>query len=226
MRGEALTTIALKGALRAVICTSTLLLCSAEVFAGRPLTVDDANTDDKGTGHVEMWVARESGRVTTYNISPAYGVFDGLEVAALFTRDRSTPATTSALQAKWRITAADDDGCNVAIVAVGARTRGVSGSARSLTGIATCNGKDWGSVHFNVGGFKPAAGRSIRVWGVAYEREFFGVTPNIEWTRGENEKSTVQFGLRDDFAKNVQLDGSIGRVDRATIFSVGLTLRF
>jgi hypothetical protein len=36
--------------------------------AGRPLGVDDASVNDKGAGHVEAWVARDSAKNTVVNL--------------------------------------------------------------------------------------------------------------------------------------------------------------
>jgi hypothetical protein len=225
MRNNASAQTTTTNALRAVFCASVLLLTSFDVLAGRPLTVDDADTEDEGAGHVEIWAAREVGRVTTYNVSPAYGVFDGLEVSALFTRDQTTPATAAALQAKWRITAGDE-GCNLGLAAGATRTQGLSATARNVNGIVTCSSKAWGSVHVNAGGLKPAAGNTVWTWGLAHEREVLGLSLSLEWYGQQGQKPVVQTGLRKDVAKNLQLDGSIGRADRETIFSAGLTLRF
>jgi hypothetical protein len=196
--------------------------------AGRPLTVDDANTNDKGAGHVEIWAARESGRVNTLNVSPAFGLLDGFEIAALVARDRASPATTSAAQAKWRITASEENGCNLGAVAGAARTRGSASrnTTRYVNGLVTCNGKGLGSVHFNLGTAKQTGESSLRNWGMAVERKFSGVTPSVEWYGSQGGKPTLQVGLRSEVAKNLQLDSTVGRVDKQTIYSVGLKLQF
>ena len=46
--------------LAAATACALALLCTP-AWAGRPLSVDDANVDDKGTGHVEAWFARGAG---------------------------------------------------------------------------------------------------------------------------------------------------------------------
>jgi hypothetical protein len=214
-------------AVRTFTASLFTMSCNAAI-AGRPLTVDDANTNDKGAGHVEMWVARESGHVNTFNVSPAYGLFDGFEIAALVARDRTSPATTSALQAKWRITASEENGCNLGAVAGASRIRGSEShdTARYVNGLVTCNGKDLGSVHFNLGATKLSGESSSRTWGVAVEREFANVTPSVEWYGSQGAKPTVQVGLRNEIAKNFQLDGTVGRVGHETIYSVGLKLQF
>jgi hypothetical protein len=212
---------------RARSFAATILVASCgTVLAGRPLTVDDANTNDQGAGHVEMWAAREAGRADTLNVSPAYGLFDGLEVAAQFARNRTASATTSALQAKWRITASDENGCNMGTVVGAGRVSAVSGTTGYVNGLVTCNGKDWGSVHFNLGASKSRSISATRTWGVAVERELSGVTPSLEWFGSQGQKPTVQFGLRSEIVKNVQLDGTAARADGETAYSVGLKLQF
>ena len=81
------------------------LLGSTASWAGRPLSVDDANVNESGAGHVEMWVSREAAKGNLYNIAPAYAVADGVEIGALLSRDSAAQETLTALQAKWRITA-------------------------------------------------------------------------------------------------------------------------
>ena len=42
------------------------------VQAGRPLTVDDANVNDLGEGHVEGWWTRAPGDSRSWAVAPAY----------------------------------------------------------------------------------------------------------------------------------------------------------
>ncbi len=204
----------------------TTILSSTLAIAGRPLTVDDANTNDKGEGHVEMWAARESGALHTLNVAPAYGVADGWEIGAQFTRDRTTPASTTALQLKWRITASQEEGCNVGAVVGAARTKGLESTTRTINGLFTCNHPKWGSLFLNLGSSKVGTDGAMRTWGAAIEREFASVTPSLEWYGSQGSKPAVQFGLRGDVAKNVQLDGTVGRVGDENIVSIGLKLQF
>ena len=85
-------------------------------LAGRPLTVDDASVNDTGDGHVEAWYARQPGRLHTWTVAPAYAPIDGLELSASFTRDRTTPQSSEAVQVKWRITPVQESGCNAGAV--------------------------------------------------------------------------------------------------------------
>jgi hypothetical protein len=42
----------------------------------------------------------------------------------------------------------------------------------------------------------------------------------------EDGDETVQLGLRGDIAKNIQLDGTIGRTSGVNLYSVGLRFKF
>ena len=81
-------------------------------LAGRPLTVDDANVNDPGAGHVEIWSARLGDKSRGWTVAPAYGLMDGVEVGAAFTRDATNKTRQTAVQAKFRFTPSSKDGCN------------------------------------------------------------------------------------------------------------------
>jgi hypothetical protein len=85
--------------------------------AGRPLTVDDANVNDTGAGHVETWWARAADGTRSWNVAPAYAPVEGLELAAVMARELRTGHVTQNIQAKFRITPSQDNGCNVGAVA-------------------------------------------------------------------------------------------------------------
>lgn len=82
--------------------------------AGRPLAVDDANVNDKGAGHVEVWVARDSDKINTWNLAPAFAPIEGVEIGVSYAKARKTGTSEQAIQAKWRITPSQENGCNVA----------------------------------------------------------------------------------------------------------------
>jgi hypothetical protein len=201
---------------------------SAPALAGRPLVVDDANTNDKGAGHVETWVTHADG-TNLLSIAPAYAPIDGLEFSALVARESSTSLTVSALQAKWRITPSQEAGCNFGAV-LGASHASLSGAGSAnttyLNGLMTCNLGGSGSVHFNLGATKPSGSSAENAWGMAYEHQFGAVTPHIEWFGSEGVKPTVQVGLRGEITKGIQLDGSIGRSEGVTISTLGLKFQF
>jgi hypothetical protein len=196
-------------------------------FAGRPLLIDDAGINDKGQGHVETWVAR-SGRVTFYNLSPAYAFWDNVELAAQLSRDSGNHFTSTSVQAKWVITPSQGNGCNVAasVGAQHAKTDYDSSNARYINGLLSCNGTALGSIHFNLGYTKPSGFSGDTSYGVALEKSFGTVTPHIEVLGSDSIDTSVNVGLRGDIAHNVQLDGSVGRFAGSTLYTLGLKFRF
>lgn len=117
----------------ASLLTATLLVAAAgTAWAGRPLTVDDANTNDKGAGHVEAWVARADG-ATVVNVAPAYAPFEGVELAVALSRDTTNKVNASAAQLKWRITESRDNGCNVGTSLGAAHEGGAAATPASST---------------------------------------------------------------------------------------------
>ena len=196
-------------------------------LAGRPLTVDDAGTNAAGEGHVEVWTARADD-TRSWNISPAYALRDGLEISALLAREKPDKITTTALQLKYLFSPSKEEGCNFggAVGVARARADGESENGTFVNGIATCNGTLLGNVHLNIGYTKPSSSDGVKSWGVALEREMGAVTPHIEYFGVEHAKPVLQLGLRGDVAKNLQLDGTVGRSDGVTGYSVGVKFRF
>lgn len=209
---------------RPLLLAGGLLAClSAQ--AGRPLTVDDANTDDAGTGHVEGWYARQPGRAHTWTVAPAYAPVDGLELGASVTRDRTTATTSRALQAKWRITPSREAGCNTATVLGATQTHGQGGTTPYLNGLLSCN-STWGATHVNLGGQRPSGGPGVAAWGLAHERTFGAATLHVEAFGQRLAKPTFQVGARTLLTKQLQLDATVGRSNRETLLSVGLKQPF
>jgi len=203
---------------------AALVLLPVAALAGRPLTVDDANTEEAGHGHLEAWVAREPGS-TVYNLAPAYAPIDGLELGAQLARDTSASATLKGLQAKWRITPKQENGCNAGAVLGWSRASG-SPDAASVNGLLSCFTPQRGNVHANLGVTKAGSAAPSMNWGVAWERDLHGATPSIEWFGRQGSKPTLQAGLRGNLAKSLQLDGSLGRRGGATLYSLGTKLQF
>jgi hypothetical protein len=208
--------------------TATLLaaLGIGTAHAGRPLSVDDAGTNPRGEGHVEAWVSRTAG-MTSWNLSPAYAIADGVELSALASRDNSNRVTGTAVQLKWLLTPSREAGCNVGLSGGGTRSSGGGTSERAgfVNGILSCNG-GLGSVHANLGATKPTGESARGTWGVALERPFGAVTPHLEWFGAEGSGPTLQLGARGDIGKSLQLDGTVGRSNDESLYSVGLKLRF
>lgn len=203
---------------------ASLLACGF-ANAGRPLTVDDANTDDAGSGHVEAWYARQPGKANTWTVAPAYSPMDGLELGASVTRDRTAASTSQSLQAKWRITPSQESGCNSAAVLGASQTRGQSGSTPYFNGLLTCNSA-LGSTHFNLGAQRAPGGPGVGTWGLAHEREWGPVTVHAEAFGQRLAKPTFQVGARKDLSSQLQLDATVGRSNHQNLFSVGLKQSF
>jgi hypothetical protein len=201
------------------------LLTSTACLAGRPLTVDDANVNDTGAGHVETWVARQSGGNRTWTVAPAYAVADGIELGAAWTRDTTQGISTTAVQAKFRLTPAQRDACNLGAVVGAARSDDGSGTTPYVNALANCN-SDAGALHLNLGANRPSGSKTLRTWGLAVEREVGSLTAHAEYFGQEKSAPTLQFGLRTELVKDVQIDGTVGRSSGDTLLSVGLKFQF
>ena len=207
-----------------LVLAASLLACGF-ANAGRPLTVDDANTDEAGSGHVEGWYARQPGKANTWTVAPAYSPIDGVELGAAVTRDRTAASTSQSLQAKWRITPSQENGCNSAAVLGAGQTRGQSGTTPYFNGLLTCNSA-LGSTHFNLGAQRAPGGPGVGTWGLAHEREWGPVTVHAEAFGQRLAKPTFQVGARKDLSPSLQLDATLGRNNHQNLFSVGLKQSF
>jgi hypothetical protein len=206
--------------------TASVALIAGQVNAGRPLTVDDANTNEKGAGHLEYWWAREPGNAQTFNIAPAYAPFEDIELSAAWTRELKSKLNATAIQAKWVVTKPIENGCNLGLVGGSAKVSDGGSRTQYANGLITCNRKDFGNLHLNLGGEKPKDGSTVRTWGVAVEREMGTAALHLEYFGAKGEKPTIQAGMRGDIVKSLQLDGTVGRVDKETVYSVGMKIQF
>lgn len=208
------------------ITAAVLMLASTATWAGRPLTVDDANTNDKGAGHVETWYSRFPGDVRVLNLAPAFAPIEGLEIGGLLSKETRSSVNQTAIQAKWRITPTKDKGCNSAAVVGASHTSQGGGNGTYLNGIYSCNGNSFGNVHLNVG-VTHASGDSAKLtWGAALEHDLGTVTPHVEFFGAQGSKPTFQIGARSQLSKTIQLDGTLGRNNDASLFTVGLKFQF
>ena len=89
-----------------------LILTWGHAHAGRPLSVEDANVNETGQGHVETWWAHSSAGSRAWTVAPAWSPVDGMELAAAFSRENPGQLNARAVQIKWRLTASQDHGCN------------------------------------------------------------------------------------------------------------------
>ncbi len=213
--------------LRNAVFAAVTISLTGPALAGRPLTVDDAGTSAGGQGHVELWTDRADG-ARSYNISPAYAIREGLEISALLSRFSPDKITATGLQLKYLFTPSLEDGCNfgAGVGLVRAKADGDSESESFVNGIASCNGTPLGNVHFNLGYSKASGTSGLMSYGVALEREMGSVTPHIEYFGVEHTKPVLQVGARTELYKNLQLDGTVGRSDGITIYSIGVKIMF
>ena len=134
--------------------------------AGRPLTVDDASVNDVGEGHVEGWWTRATDGSRSWTIAPAYAPTQNIELGAGLAREQKTGLETLNVQAKFRITPSQDDGCNVGAVLGAARTTGET-SKGYVNALLTCNHAKLGSLHTNLGALDFSSSQRIGTWGLA-----------------------------------------------------------
>jgi hypothetical protein len=201
------------------------LLWAQPSLAGRPLSVDDANVNEVGAGHVEMWYARQPGTTNVWTVAPAYGIAKGIEIGVAVARDATNDSSTNTAQAKFRLTPSLEKGCNLgATVGASQANNGVENTP-FFNGLLSCN-SGFGSVHLNLGSNSPPTGPSLGTWGLALERELGSFTVHAETFGQENGSPTVQLGLRTELVKNVQIDGTAGRVNGESVLSVGLKFQF
>jgi hypothetical protein len=194
-------------------------------FAGRPLSVDDANVNEVGAGHVEMWYARQPSNTNVWTVAPAYGIAPGIELGVAVARDATNDSSTNTIQAKFRFTPSKKDGCNVGASVGASQANNGAENTPFVNGLMSCNA-DYGSVHFNVGANSPPSGPSLATWGVAVEREWGAFTGHTEFFGQEQGSPTFQLGVRTEVFKNILLDGTAGRVNGETVLSVGIKIQF
>ena len=198
-------------------------------LAGRPLSVDDANVNEVGVSHVETWLERQADGSRLFTVAPAIGVAPGIEISASAARDTTNRLNTVALQAKFRLTPSQQNGCNLGAVAGIAQTSaGVQNEGYQtpyLNGLLTCN-MTAGALHLNLGTNRATGGPTLTTWGIAFEREMGSITAHAEYFGQTASSPTFQIGARTDVAKNIQIDATLGRNHSTTVFSFGLKYGF
>jgi hypothetical protein len=193
--------------------------------AGRPLTVDDASVNDVGQGHVEGWWTRATDGSRSWTIAPAYAPTQNIELGAGLAREQKTGLETLNVQAKFRITPSQDDGCNVGAVLGAARTTGET-SKGYVNALLTCNHAKLGSLHTNLGALDFSSSQRIGTWGLAWERAYGDVTAHIEVYGQQHDKPTWATGLRTNILPKLQLDASVGRQGRQNMLTLGTKWMF
>jgi hypothetical protein len=190
------------------------------VQAGRPLTVDDANVNDVGEGHVEGWWTRGPSGSRSWTVAPAYSPIQNVELGAGMARDPKTRLETQNIQVKFRLTPSQDNGCNVGAVVGAARTTGEASKAY-VNALFTCNHAKLGSLHTNLGALDVSNSQRIGTWGLAWERAYGDVTAHVEVYGQQHDKPTWATGLRTNILPKFQLDGSIGRQGGHNLLTLG-----
>jgi hypothetical protein len=203
----------------------TAFFASFPSFAGRPLTVDDANVNDTGDGHVEAWWTRSPNGVRSWTVAPAYAPVDNIELGAGIAREQFSGIQTQNIQAKFRLSPTQENGCNFGAVTGYARVDGQS-SQPYVNGLFSCNHPSMGSLHTNLGALNFSSSQRVRTWGVAWERTYGEVTVHIEKFGMEHEKPTTAVGLRFNVMEDLQLDTSVGRTNKNNIFTLGFKWMF
>lgn len=193
-------------------------------FAGRPLTVDDANLNDKGHGHVEAWAARDAGKADVLTVAPAFSPWEAVELVAVLARDRTASVTTTSLIGRFRITPPQASGCNV-LAALGHRHDSPGGNQPFAYSALTCNSGAL-ALHVNLGAAKPSGASSFGTWGIGLEHATGRITPHLEAFGREHARPTFQVGARTEVAKGWQVDGTFGRSSGETLFSLGFKFQF
>jgi hypothetical protein len=195
------------------------------VQAGRPLTVDDANVNDVGEGHVEGWWTRSPSGSRSWTVAPAYSPIQNVELGAGMARDPKTRLESQNIQVKFRLTPSQDNGCNMGAVVGAARTTGEASKAY-VNALFTCNHAKLGSLHTNLGALDVSNSQHIGTWGLAWERAYGDVTAHVEVYGQQHDKPTWATGLRTNILPKFQLDGSIGRQGGHNLLTLGTKWMF
>ena len=200
-------------------------LLSMSVQAGRPMSVDDANVNEKGVAHVESFWSRAADGSRTFTVAPAYSPLPGLDLVAIDTRTLSGGSHSQTLQAKMQVTAARDQGCYFAWV-LGATVWKKGDGQNSFVGAnATCN-MAGGALHSSLVSTRDAEGRDAPTFGLAWEQNFGEWTGHIESVAQRAAKPLVGVGLRKDVLPGLQLDGTWGKQGGKSVFSLGTKYTF
>ena len=200
-------------------------LWASHATAGRPLSVDDANVNERGAGHLETWYARALGGGRVWTVAPAYAPWDGVELSGAWARDVRSAISTTSVQAKFRLSESRPNACHPGAVIGAAHVGDSRGNTRYANLLLTCNQTD-GALHLNLGASRPPGGPTLPTFGLAYEQDLGAMTGHVEVLGQRQSKPTVGLGLRKEVVKDVQIDGSLGRSNRETLFSLGFKLQF
>lgn len=198
-----------------------MLVAAGASQAGRPMAVEDADVSEVGGGELQTWYGRPHRGDRVWTSEFAVGVWEGVEIGAGVARNFNGPQTAGAVQVKLRLTPARDDGCQAGVVLARAQVRHTSQHESMVNGALTCQ-LAGGPVHLNLGVVRAELGGTRTTWGAAKEFAFGALTAHVEAFGQQQSKPTWQFGLRHALTAALQIDGSLGRTDHTTVFSIGM----
>ena len=205
------------------LLATSLLAVSAQ--AGRPLSVDDANVNDKGVAHVETFWSRAADGSRSLTIAPTYSPLPGLDLIMADARTLSGGAHSQTLQAKMQVTAPKDNGCHFAWVVGATQWQKGEGQKSFVSANSSCD-MGVGALHASLVSTRDATGRDTPSLGMAWEQSFGAWTGHIESIAQRAAKPMVGIGARTDVMPGFQLDGTWGRVGGKAMFSLGTKITF
>lgn len=214
-----------KLAQRALALCITLLVLAPYVQAARPMSVEDGGVDDTGTGHVDMWFARSSGKVYSRNITFAYSPVDAIELNLSHARNYVTSRddTQSAL-VKWNALKAEDETWRITLTT--AINESHSGTRSKALNVIASSYQKPANLHANLGTSHANNGLNSTTWGLAVEHAFSKLVAHAEFFGQERIKPTLQFGARYNPTPWLQIDGTIGKTNRDRLYSLGSKISF
>ena len=129
-----------------------------------------------------MWKAGGRARQVARGVGlshPPIRHIQNVELGAGITREQKTGIETQNIQAKFRITPSQENGCNVGAVVGAARTTGEASKAY-VNALFTCNHAKLGSLHTNLGALDVSSSQRVGTWGLAWERAYGDITAHVE----------------------------------------------
>lgn len=211
--------------MKKIISLLAFSLFSVSALAGRPLSVDDANVNDKGVAHVETFWSRAADGSRSLTIAPTYSPLPGLDLIVADARTLSGGAHSQTLQAKMQVTSPKDNSCHFAWVVGATQWQKGDGQKSFVSANSSCD-MGVGALHASVVSNRDAEGRDTPSFGIAWEQSFGAWTGHIESIAQRAAKPMVGIGARTDVMPGFQVDGTLGRVGGKAMFSLGTKITF
>ncbi|ENW22033.1 hypothetical protein L313_0459 [Acinetobacter haemolyticus CIP 64.3 = MTCC 9819] len=224
-----------KSQLLKLVLSVTALSISMQLFAGRPMHVDDASVVDAKSCQLEMWMQKHTDDREYWSI-PACNFGSNFELALGMGRtdtDQADPKNYAVLQGKTLLKALETNSWGIGL-ATGSQFN-VNDSTDQIWYISVpaslSTMDDAFIVHANLGwSHEKQDHRNFFTWGVGSETQ---VAPRLALTTelygNDRKESFVQTGFRYMLRKDrIQLDTSYGkqlqRSKQSDFFSLGLVL--